>query len=224
MKSFEENPFAHVEQLMRLEFSLEGEAKMVVPVAIEELAYAQRWDDSGEALLVYLDAADVDEIRAQVARLVAAGYAVREVSATRVEPEDWVAQSQASFAPIHAGDFFVYCDSYEGDIPEGLHSIKMNAGAAFGTGEHATTSGCLAHMSELCKQGARPKSVLDIGCGTAILAIGAKKFWPDAAAVAVDLDPPAIEASTRNCEMNHVAAELAQGDGYMAAVISKRAP
>lgn len=242
---------------MVMEFALEGEAKNIVPVAIEELAYAHRWDASGNMLLVYLDETDAPELREQVARLAAAGYGVSEVSAANVEPEDWVAQSQASFAPIHAGHFFVHADNFDGTPPENAHVIEMNAGAAFGTGEHATTSGCLEAIAgleakvnsrhceersdeaiscdqnrEIATSGMRPPRndgihCLDMGCGTAILAIAMVRQWGAGVnVVAVDVDAPAVAVSKENCEKNEVAAQVqcGQSDGYAAQMVRDGAP
>lgn len=227
MKLFEEKPSAENEPLMRMEFALAGEAKQVVPVAIEELAYAHRWDKAGDVLLVYLEAGDAEEVRLQVMRLVAAGYEVKEVAAGLIEPEDWVAQSQASFQPIHAAHFFVHSDSFEGAPPEGAHVIEMNAGAAFGTGEHATTAGCLREIAALQGQVSAPKRVLDMGCGTAILAIAMVQQWGEKVnAIAVDCDVPAVEVSLENCEKNGVSGQVQYGlsDGYASELVTDNGP
>ena len=98
----------------------------------------------------------------------------------------------------------------------GLCPIEIDAGLAFGSGEHATTRSCLAAIDRLARQ-RRFVRVLDVGCGSGVLAIAAAKCWP-AAVLAVDNDPIAVRVARDNAELNgvgeRVRAELAEGYGH----------
>lgn len=84
------------------------------------------------------------------------------------------------------------------------YTIRISAGEAFGTGDHATTSGCLTMLGKLAKQGFKPKTVLDIGTGTGILAIAASKSWPSAHVIGTDIDKHAVTIARSNARINNV--------------------
>ena len=89
---------------------------------------------------------------------------------------DWIKLSQEGLPPVRAGRFFVYGAHDEGQVPPGVIPMRIEAGLAFGTGHHETTALCLAVLSDLARA-RRYANVLDIGCGTGLLAIGAAKLW-----------------------------------------------
>jgi ribosomal protein L11 methyltransferase len=101
-------------------------------------------------------------------------------------------------------------------VPKNHYPLLIDAVAAFGTGEHATTAGCLLALEELRKKNARPRSVLDVGCGTAILAIGAARLWKGAHILASDNDPVAVRVSQVNLKANQISnrARAFVSDGY----------
>ncbi len=123
--------------------------------------------------------------------------------AAKVEPlaeDNWVALSQSKLPPIRTQRFHVR--NYDGALPEDLGArkvIAIEAGMAFGTGHHASTHGCLFMLEELAKLRFRPRRVLDLGAGTALLAIAARKLWPEARIIASDIDPVAVEIARTNC-------------------------
>jgi ribosomal protein L11 methyltransferase len=82
---------------------------------------------------------------------------------------DWVSMSQAGLQPIRAGRFYVHTPMYR-NVPPGLIAFEIDASLAFGTGQHATTSGCLAALNELECAGANFANIADIGTGTGLLA------------------------------------------------------
>src|SRR5581483_9582527 len=91
-----------------------------------------------------------------------------------VEPladQDWIKLSQLGLPPVRAGRFFVYGAHDAGQVPHGVIALRIEAGLAFGTGHHETTALCLAVLSDLAKK-RRFAKVLDLGCGTGLLAIG----------------------------------------------------
>ncbi len=144
---------------------------------------------------------------------------------------DWVTISQAGLDPIRAGRFFVHTPSHYKDRPDGAICFEIDAGLAFGTGQHATTAGCLAALDELAGTGRSFANVADIGTGTGLLAFAALALWPAARAIATDIDPVAVDVSRDNAAINgvklgHGAGELllAVADGMESAMLTARAP
>lgn len=140
-----------------------------------------------------------------------------EVVAIRPLPDtDWVRLTQSQFAPVAVAPGFWVVPSWH-DVPAGASNvIRLDPGLAFGTGAHPTTLMCLrwiaAHAALFAAPGAR---VLDYGCGSGILAIGAARFGA-ADVTAVDIDPAAVRATDDNARANGVALraggpELASG-------------
>lgn len=116
---------------------------------------------------------------------------------------DWIKLSQEGLPPVRAGRFFVFGAHDAGKVPDGVIPMKIEAGQAFGTGHHETTALCLAALSDLAKR-RRYQNVLDIGCGTGLLAIGAAKLWKQRV-TASDIDPIAVEVTRENALANRVA-------------------
>ncbi len=113
---------------------------------------------------------------------------------------DWIRLSQEGLPPVRAGRFFVYGAHDAGTVPHGVIPIRIEAGLAFGTGHHETTALCLHVLSDLSKH-RRFANVLDLGCGTGLLAIGAAKLWRRAV-LASDIDPVAVEVTRENARAN----------------------
>jgi ribosomal protein L11 methyltransferase len=120
----------------------------------------------------------------------------------KVEERDWVTLSQQGLEPIRAGRFFVHTPRHRGEAPAGAIALEIDAGRAFGTGQHETTSGCLIALSRLKAGGAAVSDLLDLGTGTGLLAFAALRLWPSARAAASDNDPVAIEVSEENAAIN----------------------
>jgi ribosomal protein L11 methyltransferase len=139
------------------------------------------------------------------------------VPVPRIEllPErDWVAENQASFPPSTAGRYFVHGSHYRAGVPAGRLGLLIDASTAFGTGDHATTRGCLLALDAIALQGPR-RRVLDMGTGTGILAIAAAKTWRRHV-LARDIDIEAVRVTARNAGRNGVAAliDVRCSDGY----------
>ncbi len=130
---------------------------------------------------------------------------------TRLGDEDWVALSQAGLEPIHEGRFFVHTPIHRDEVPEGATTFEIDAGQAFGTGHHETTAGCLALLDRLKSTGRRYRNIADIGTGTGLLAFAALAIWPQARAIASDIDPLAIEVSEQNAAINGISLGTAPG-------------
>ena len=144
---------------------------------------------------------------------------------------DWVVKSQSGLEPIRAGRFFVHTPMHYADRPEGAVSFEIDAGLAFGTGQHDTTAGCLAALDRLEQASKRFANIADIGTGTGLLAFAALALWPEAKAIATDIDPISIDVTRDNAAINgvklgHGAGELllAVADGMDSPMLAARAP
>ncbi|HXE16374.1 MAG TPA: 50S ribosomal protein L11 methyltransferase [Stellaceae bacterium] len=140
----------------------------------------------------------------------------------RLQPRDWVSENQAGFPPLRAGRFFIHGSHYQVAAPRDAIPILIDAATAFGTGEHATTRGCLL-ATALVKS--RPRRILDMGCGTGILAIAATKLWRRDV-LATDIDPESVRVTRVNAEVNGVAKaiRIEISPGYRHLEIARRAP
>ncbi|MDD9901553.1 MAG: 50S ribosomal protein L11 methyltransferase [Alphaproteobacteria bacterium] len=144
---------------------------------------------------------------------------------TALEDKDWLRHVHDNFPPITAGGFFIYGTHYEGDKPDNLIPLQIDAATAFGSGEHDTTSGCLDALEHL-KTAHTFKNALDMGCGSGILAIAARKLWPDIRLTAIDIDPESINVTQRHAAMNGLDGVInaAAGDGYATPLAAQNAP
>lgn len=127
----------------------------------------------------------------------------RLVAIQPVPEQDWVRLTQSQFAPVEITPEFWIVPSWHEPPPQAQQVIRLDPGLAFGTGTHPTTRMCLRWIAS---QGAAGKSlgrVLDYGCGSGILAIGAAKFGA-ATIDAVDIDEAAVQSTRANAEANHV--------------------
>ncbi|WP_292229284.1 50S ribosomal protein L11 methyltransferase, partial [Brevundimonas sp.] len=136
-----------------------------------------------------------------------------EVVVEKLADADWLAMSLSGLPPVEAGRFFVYGAHDQGKVPEGRVNLKIDAGAAFGTGHHGTTVGCLEAFDNLLKTESFEK-VLDVGCGTGVLAIAAAKTGTPIA-VGTDIDEPSARIANENAEIND-----AKCDFYFADALS----
>lgn len=130
---------------------------------------------------------------------------------------DWVTMSQSGLQPIRAGRFYVHTPMYRSS-PPGLISFEIDASLAFGTGQHATTAGCLSALDELERAGKEFANIADIGTGTGLLAFAALALWPSAKCIATDIDPVAIEVTRDNAAINRVG--LGHGKGEVLACVA----
>jgi ribosomal protein L11 methyltransferase len=148
----------------------------------------------------------------------------RDVAAAPLPDQDWIRQSQEGLPPVRAGRFFVYGAHDAGAVPAGVIPIRIEAGLAFGTGHHETTALCLEAITQITRA-RQPKRILDLGCGTGVLAIAAAKLMHQSV-LATDIDPVAVEVARENARANGVAPLIhaAVADGLTSPVIRSRAP
>jgi ribosomal protein L11 methyltransferase len=107
--------------------------------------------------------------------------------------QDWVRQSLEGLAPVTAGRFFLHGSHDRHRRRAGGVSLEIDAGTAFGTGHHGTTEGCLLALDEILKR-RKPARILDVGCGTGVLAIAAARAT-GRKCVASDIDPEAVRVT-----------------------------
>lgn len=134
-----------------------------------------------------------------------------EVVVEKLADADWLAMSLSGLPPVEAGRFFVYGAHDQGKVPEGRVNLKIDAGAAFGTGHHGTTVGCLEAFDNLLKTESFEK-VLDVGCGTGVLAIAAARTGTPIA-VGTDIDEPSARIANENAEINDAKCDFYFADG-----------
>jgi ribosomal protein L11 methyltransferase len=176
-------------------------------------------------LHAYFEHSPTDEELAILQRLGSGEIHVEEL------PEsDWVTMSQAGIQPIRAGRFFVHTPTCRAH-PPGMVAFEIDAGLAFGTGQHATTAGCLEALDRLEREVEGVSNIADIGTGTGLLAFAALSLWPDAKCIATDIDPIAVGVARDNAAINrvklgHGPGELlvAQADGMDSPMLIARSP
>lgn len=127
-----------------------------------------------------------------------AGVRAPPFTAQKLDDQDWVRASQAQFTPLRLGRLWIGASWHE--APADAVLVRMDPGLAFGTGSHPTTKLVLGFLEGNITAGAR---VLDYGCGSGILAIGAAKLGA-ASVDAVDVDVLAVEATAMNARLNQV--------------------
>jgi ribosomal protein L11 methyltransferase len=194
-----------------------------------DVSAALELDGSAQAVLIVEEPfADGAVVEALYTDEPDAGYLSRVAGrAVTVEPlpdHDWIRLSQEGLPPVRAGRFFVYGAHDAGQVPHGVIPIKIEAGLAFGTGHHETTSLCLEALSDIARERGF-RNVLDLGTGTGLLAIGAVKLWKRRV-LASDIDPVAVGVARDNAIANGtgpwVVAVVA--DGLANPILSRAAP
>lgn len=163
------------------------------------------------------------ETEALAAELAAvAGVAAPSLAVAPVEELNWVAMSQAALPPVAAGRFTVHGSHDAGRVAHGPNSILIDAGEAFGTAHHATTFGCLSAIDRLTRR-RRFRRVLDLGCGSGVLAIATARMLPQATIFATDLDEQSVVVAKSNMRLNGVGGRITAlvADGLDAAPLRK---
>lgn len=128
------------------------------------------------------------------------------LSVEKIEDRDWVEEAQRNFTPIITEDFYISSDYYKNDCPPNKILLSLNPGRAFGTGDHATTQGCIEAMAKLRLLAF--SAIADIGCGSGVLAIAAAKYWQGARISGCDIEPIAVEIAGQNAAINQVVADF----------------
>ena len=179
------------------------------------------WIVEGFAADAY-DRAEVDTVLRLAA--AASGIKVPVPQFGVMAPRDWVSENLAGFPPIEVGRFFVHGSHFEQKIPAGKIGLQMDAGLAFGSGEHQTTKGCLLAIDRLARM-RKFSAPLDMGCGSGILGLAAARLWR-VPVVMSDIDPLSVTVCRRNARANavHPLTTVLQSDGFANARIAKAGP
>jgi len=217
--------------------------KPVIESALEAHSRAPDWDpnivvsgfevaeDRPEEwrLDAYLARQPTDAERIAIQNLFAGKAPLLKVQ--KLPDADWVSESQKGVEPIRAGKFYVHTPEFPPETDLKVHSLVIPASQAFGTGQHATTAGCLHILSEMARRGVAAQRIADIGTGTGLLAFAAMHLWPNAEATASDIDPICQEVIERNIADNGVVAGSGAGqlqvliaDGMNHPALRARAP
>ncbi|RCS25453.1 50S ribosomal protein L11 methyltransferase [Phyllobacterium salinisoli] len=185
-----------VYRLLEEEFEEDG-----LPIALVEM------DEERQIFEVslYIEA-DPDAAAARIADRIGSDAFGLEIRREQLPDIDWVVHSLEGLKPVRAGRFFVH-GSHDRDKrrPHDL-AIEIDAGQAFGTGHHGTTAGCLQMISEIIRR-EHPGNALDLGTGSAVLAIAIAKLAP-IPVLATDIDPVATAVAHENVVKNGVAARV----------------
>ncbi|TNE28310.1 MAG: hypothetical protein EP349_08060, partial [Alphaproteobacteria bacterium] len=126
----------------------------------------------------------------------------QDIEIAEVPDKNWLVHVYEDLPPFHIGRFFIYGHHYTGDIPHGVFPVQIHAAEAFGSGEHETTQGCILSIQELSEQGIVFHNILDMGCGSGILSLGAACLWPQATLTAVDIEEDAVRVTENHAHIN----------------------
>ena len=133
--------------------------------------------------------------------LLAAAFQAEEFKISELPQIDWVSKVQRSLKPVIAGRFFVYGSHDSDKVPSNCEPLLIEASMAFGTGHHGTTKGCLLALEQIISDGFDAKNVIDVGCGTAVLAMAAARVF-SANIIASDIDSVAFSVAKTNVLAN----------------------
>lgn len=156
---------------------------------------------------VYMFRPEEPEIHERFAALLAADFPGVEIQREVLPDIDWIARSLEGLKPVRAGRFVVHGSHDRGTARAGEIAVEIDAGQAFGTGHHGTTAGCLEVIFDVMRK-RRVKRALDLGTGSGVLAIAARKLAP-IRVLATDIDPVAIRVARENVRLNGIASGIA---------------
>jgi ribosomal protein L11 methyltransferase len=158
-----------------------------------------------------IDVYPATEAEGREAEELLAGVGGLAIACAKLADADWIALSLSGLPPVRAGRFFVFGAHDAGEVPANAIALKIEAGAAFGTGHHGTTAGCLLAFDALLKA-RRFDRVLDVGTGTGVLAIAAARTGSKHV-VGTDIDADAVRIAAENAALNGARARFVRADG-----------
>lgn len=215
------NPFAQSRHYWTVRFGLhvdmidaadQGFTDMALAVSSFEVdETAQLWSME----LLFDSPPDEEEVRRRLL-LLCAMFDVKmpTFETQKLQQQDWLANVAQDFPPIRVGRLYIHGAHCKKDIPCGVIAVQVDAGSAFGSGEHGTTKCCLQALDYLAKKH-HFTNVLDMGCGSGILAIAAAKLWKTKV-TASDIDAVAVKVTSENARINQVTRHITAlvSDGY----------
>ncbi|MER8445981.1 50S ribosomal protein L11 methyltransferase [Mesorhizobium sp. M1066] len=199
-----------------LEAAFEEEGLPIAVLEVDE-------DKDIHEVSLYADG-DVDAVETRLKDILARLSLSKLVEREALPDIDWVAHSLEELKPVRAGRFFVHGAHDRRKRHSGELAIEIEAGLAFGTGHHGTTAGCLEMLERVVRR-EHPRNALDLGTGSAVLAIAIAKL-AHIPVLATDIDPVAVRVAAANARLNHVKAlvETATAPGFHHPIFGKRAP
>lgn len=156
---------------------------------------------------VYMFREDEAEVRERFAALLSTEFPGEQIHREELPDVDWIAKSLEGLKPVRAGRFVVHGSHDRDTARAGEIAIEIDAGQAFGTGHHGTTAGCLEVIFKVMRA-RKVKRVLDLGTGSGVLAIAARKMAP-VKALATDIDPIATRVASENVRLNGIVSGIA---------------
>lgn len=208
------------------EFTLaSGREPPVISTEEPDPAQPEHWQ-----LTAYVEG-EPDEILIEDLLHLIPSAARADLTIMHMPAQDWVTLSQQGLKPIAAGRFYVHTAAFADTVRPEQIGIRIEAGQAFGTGQHETTTGCLTVLDRLASEGRSFANALDLGTGSGILALAIVKRWRDIRIVASDIDPVSVEVAAENVEVNGEKVgeaageiELVAADGLDDGRLQARAP
>ncbi len=170
-----------------------------LPLAVIELDEAENTQE----ISLYVDG-DTADAQWRLAEILREHGEPETISQEKLPDVDWVARSLEGLKPVRAGRFFVHGSHDRHRRRIGDLAIEIEAGLAFGTGHHGTTAGCLDMIGAVVRR-ERPANALDLGTGSAVLAIALAKM-AHIPVLATDIDPVATKVAAENARLNGVSA------------------
>lgn len=199
-----------------LEAAFEEEGLPIAVLEVDE-------DKDIHEVSLYADG-DVDAVETRLNDILAGLSLSKPIEREALPDIDWVAHSLEELKPVRAGRFFVHGAHDRRKRHSGEIAIEIEAGLAFGTGHHGTTAGCLEMLERVVRR-EHPRNALDLGTGSAVLAIAVAKL-AHIPVLATDIDPVAVRVAAANARLNHVKAlvETVTAPSFHHPVFGKRAP
>jgi len=225
------NPFAQSPQYWKVVFTIPSSGAGTAEEAFNDIALAVSGFETDEANHIWTfdilcaerpDAAEFTRRLMVISKLH--NIVLPDMKIEPVVQKDWLASVAQDFPPLMIGRFYVHGAHVKEPAPHGAIAIQVDAGAAFGPGEHGTTRCCLEALDWLARKRTF-RNILDMGCGSGILAIAAAKLWR-APVLAADIDAVAVQVTQENVRINRVQ-HYVRGlvsDGYESSQLKRTAP
>ena len=208
-------------------FAPQTENNFLFEEFIDNFFIASTCDYADDGKILYTGyIADISQEEDMKRAAEAWGLKLPEYKCEFIPAANWLTKNVIKFPPFETKDFYIY-GNHEEQIPDtNKHKLRIYAATAFGSGQHQTTQLCLELLAELYHLGFSPDKILDMGCGSGILALAALKLWNKATAIAADIDNEAVIVCLQNAADNNLQQRLlaAAGDGYNNTVVTNNAP
>ena len=189
--------------------------------ALEDITYSIIEEDEDKGIW-RIDAFPTSDAEADDLRRHLDGFEALKVVVEKLADANWLEMARSILPPVRAGRFFVHGVHDRGRTPVNTVNLRIEAGAAFGTGHHGTTVGCLLAYHRLLKARRFPK-VLDVGAGTGVLAIAAARTGARRT-VGADIDPVSVRIARENARINRANTRFVLANGLAHPVVRAGAP